>query len=59
MIGEELVFFSFLYIELFEHGAEVAFNQLQFFFVVSRWLLPKYARQVPSPLPFHFHRSTY
>jgi len=26
MIGEELVFFSFLYIKLFELGVEVAFN---------------------------------
>jgi len=26
MIGEELVFFSFLYIKIFELGVEVAFN---------------------------------
>jgi len=33
---------------------------LQFFFVVSRWLLPKYPRQVPlQTLPFRLHRSAY
>ena len=33
---------------------------LQSSFVVSRWLLPEYPRQVPPPtMPFHLHQSTY
>jgi len=33
---------------------------LQLSFVVSRWLLPEYPRQVPPPtLPFHLHQVTW